>query len=177
MSRIVHQKKCSEYIQRACTNATTAHQKDSSRSTLDESQDHTVYNDRKYCMFPSKFSRLHPFVSWFCRVLVRPGDRNDPLRYMKLVPTLVAIKMSRTCGSLIAKRKYFMEICKSNHIRCNIPNLHLGLPVQPIIHRIRPLGLVVKRITSILCYDKIASSILAEGIGISHLSITLCVLD
>jgi hypothetical protein len=30
--------------------------------------------------------------------------------------------------------------------------------------RIRPLGLVVKRITSIICYDKIASSILAEGI-------------
>ena len=31
------------------------------------------------------------------------------------------------------------------------------------LHRIRPLGLVVKRITSIACYDKIASSILAEG--------------
>jgi hypothetical protein len=63
-------------------------------------------------MFPSKFSKLHPFVSWFRRVLVQPGDMNDPLRYMELVPTLAAIKMSRTCGSLIAKRKYFMEICE-----------------------------------------------------------------
>ena len=33
------------------------------------------------------------------------------------------------------------------------------------IDRIRPLGLVVKRITSIGCYDKIARSIRAEGIS------------
>jgi hypothetical protein len=85
---------------------------------------------------------------------------------MKLVPTLAAMKISRTCDNLIAERRSLMESFNLEYIVHNFQSYHLGLPVQPIVHRIRPLGLVVKRITSILCYDKIASSILAEGIGI-----------
>jgi hypothetical protein len=54
--------------------------------------------------------------------------------------------------------------CKGYIYFC-LRGFHLSLPDQPIFqNRIRPLGLVVKRITSIACYDKIASSILAEGI-------------